>query len=125
MAAVGFFFVSEELLGLLGLAASALAAIGIINKVKDGYQVDSAVKAHIDKKQNEMTCCCSAIGPSGKFKNHFIMCKSRKEAEDKARHYGNANGVELHTRNTKDSYPHFHPTRNGKKISGVHFQFNE
>ena len=51
------------------------------------------------------------------------MKKSRKEAEEAAKHYPLSNGVIYHASNTTDKYPHFHPARNGVKIPGVHFCF--
>ena len=40
----------------------------------------------------------------------------KKEAEEKARHFQNANGVIEHS-------GHFHAARNGVKISGYHFNY--
>ncbi|ORX84183.1 hypothetical protein BCR32DRAFT_277361 [Anaeromyces robustus] len=85
-------------------------------KVKD---IEAAVSSTPESKK----CCCGLIGPSGAPYIHFVMKKSRKEAMEAALHYHNANGVELHPHNTKDKYPHYHPTRNGKKIPGIHIQF--
>ena len=104
------------------LTAGVILAGGIYLLAKAGEKIED-IKRTASKRQQYEICCCNLIGPSGKFKNHFIMKKSRKEAEEAARHYGNANGVELHAHNTRDNYPHFHPTRDGNKIPGVHFQF--
>ena len=52
----------------------------------------------------------------GEYMCHNIQCKSRKEAEEKARHFQNANGVIEHS-------GHFHAARNGVKISGYHFNY--
>lgn len=98
-----------------------LCTIGYAKKIGDKIQVDSAVSSFIEKEK--ANCCCCGYGPSGLPKVHFIMKSSRKEAEEAARHYPGADGVLYHPTNTKDKYPHFHPTKNGKKISGVHFQF--
>jgi hypothetical protein len=54
---------------------------------------------------------------------HCTLKSSRKDAEEAARHYANADGVEHHASNTTDGYSHFHPTRGGVKIPGVHFQY--
>ncbi|KAG4103576.1 hypothetical protein H8356DRAFT_1072577 [Neocallimastix lanati (nom. inval.)] len=104
------------------IAAGVVLIAGVYFIAKAGEKVkDIAVTAESMKKQKE--CCCNAVGPSGKFKLHFIMLPSKKKAEEAARHYANANGVECHPSNTKDKFPHYHPTRNGKKIPGVHFQY--
>ena len=68
------------------------------------------------KRKQYTVCCCNKIGPSGQYMCHNIRCKSRKEAEEKARHFHNANGTVLHN-------GHYHATRDGKKISGYHFCF--
>ena len=95
---------------------------GIYLMAKAGEKIQDIARTAATRQKYEV-CCCNQVGPSGKFKNHFIMKSSKKEAEEAARHYGNANGVEYHPHNTKDKYPHFHPTRNGQKIPSVHFQF--
>ena len=95
---------------------------GIYLMAKAGEKISEVARTAASRKQYEV-CCCNQVGPSGFFKLHFIMKASRKDAEQAARHYGNENGVEYHPSNTKDKYPHFHPTRNGVKIPGVHFQF--
>ena len=120
-----------DLLIKLGLTVTGLAGIGTI--VQFDYSttvlVDKAVKDFVDEikeDNNRGRCCCgcdNSIGPSGKYKVHFIMKSNRKEALEAALHYENADGVEYHPSNAKDKYPHFHPTRKGKKIPGVHFQF--
>ena len=89
---------------------------------KAGEKISDAARTASTRKQYEV-CCCNQVGPSGFYKLHFIMKKSMKEAEESARHYNNVNGVEYHPSNTKDKFSHFHPTRNGVKIPGVHFQF--
>ena len=95
---------------------------GIYLMAKAGEKISDVVKTAASRKRYDV-CCCNQVGPSGFFKVHFIMKASRKDAEQAARHYLNANGVEYHPRNTIDKFPHFHPTRNGVKIPGVHFQF--
>ena len=121
MCAAVFAYPAAELIGL-GFTAAGLAAVGVVNWLTNSstVYVDARVRDHIENKKKNM-CCCE--GPSGKPKLHFIMKKSRKEAEEAALHYGNANGVVHHASNTHDNYPHFHPTRDGKKIPGVHFQY--
>lgn len=119
--AAAVFTIAPEVIEALGLTIGFLCTIGVVKKVGEEIKVDSAVNDFI-KKEEKNSCCCG-LGPSGKYKVHFIMKANRKEAEEAALHYGKANGVLYHPSNTKDRYPHFHPTRNGKKISGVHFQF--
>ncbi len=104
------------------LVGGVIVVGGIYLMAKAGEKVKDIAQTASKREQYEI-CCCNQVYRSGHYKNHFIMKKSRKEAEEAAKHYGNANGVELHPHNTKDKYPHFHPTRNGVKIPGVHFQF--
>ena len=104
------------------IASGVLLIGGVFIVAKAGEKISEVVKTASSRKKYEI-CCCNQIGPSGLFKVHFIMKASRKEAEEAARHYKNANGVEFHPHNQKDPLPHFHPTRNGEKIPGVHFQF--
>ena len=104
------------------IASGVILVGGIYLMAKAGEKIEEVVKTAAERKKYEV-CCCSKVGPSGQFKNHFIMKSSRKEAEEAAKHYGNANGVEYHPHNKKDKYPHFHPTRDGKHIPGIHFQF--
>ena len=113
--------IAPEVIEALGLTIGVLCTIGIAKQVGDKIQIDSKVRDFIDREKKN-SCCCG-LGPSGKYKVHFIMKANRKEAEEAARHYPGANGVEYHPTNTKDKYPHFHPTKNGVKIPGVHFQF--
>ena len=120
-----------NLFAALGIAVGAISAGTVITTgvivvggmflmAKAGEKIEDVVRTASERKKYNV-CCCQ--GPSGNYINHFIMKKSKKEAEEAAKHYGNANGAELHAHNTKDNYPHFHPTRNGVKIPGVHFQF--
>ena len=104
------------------LVTGVILVGGIYLMAKKGEKISDVAKTASIREQYEI-CCCNQVGPSGKFKNHFIMKSSRKEAEEAARHYGKANGVEFHPHNKVDKYPHFHPTKNGVKIPGVHFQF--
>ena len=78
--------------------------------------------------------------PNGKWKQHFVMCKNLKDAEEKATHYPGSQGALYHTctndkeGNIIDPRPHFHPCKrlpNGQldeengKIPSVHFCFIE
>ena len=109
-------------MGGVVIGAGVLLVAGIYLYVKQGEKVaDVAITAEKTKKQRG--CCCNSIGPSGNYKLHFVMLPSRKKAEEAARHYPCANGAEYHASNTKDKFQHFHPTKNGVKIPGVHFQF--
>lgn len=110
-----------EAIEALGLTLTFLASYGVVKKVGELVYVDARVRDKIQEEENRQCCC--GCGPSGLPRLHFIMKSSRKEAEEAARHYPGANGVEYHPSNTKDSFPHYHPTKNGKKIPGVHFQF--
>jgi hypothetical protein len=114
--------------GPVGVIAGGIVTVAgwIWLKNVDGAYVFATVGEkllELERTTRLSHCCCGAVGPSGKFKVHCILKSSRKEAEDAARHYANANGVEYHSGTASDSYPHFHPTRNGVKIPGVHFQF--
>jgi hypothetical protein len=111
--------------------AILLAGEGIV--VAEGFVVfcGMAVLAFVGEKlldsltrKNDSKCCCGLQGPSGKFKQHFILKANRKEAEEAARHYPGANGVEHHTGTDGHVRPHFHPTKDGKKIPGVHFEYS-
>ena len=115
------YWISAEALEALGLTIAFLSGYGAIEKVGEKVWVDAKV-GDIIIEEHDRQCCCGC-GPSGLPKIHFIMKRSRKEAEEAARHYPGANGVEYHAHNMNDCYPHYHPTRNGKKIPGVHFQF--
>jgi len=99
---------------LIGSAIYVMAEAG--ERVADVFSTSNT-------REKYKKCCCGYLGPSGEPCVHVIMKKSRKEAEEAALHYGNANGVEFHPHNTHDKFPHFHPTRNNVKIPGVHFCF--
>lgn len=116
----------------LVIAGGLILVAGILYYVHKGDVVEETkVRQPTKDKERFEPCCCGMMhrssdrGPSGKFKVHFIMKNSRKEAEEAARHYGGADGVEHHPSNTHehDKYPHYHPTKNGQKISGIHFQY--
>ena len=83
------------------------------------------VEEHAKNGEDDVIpCCCGKWVKRSEFRRHFIFKEGRKEAEEAARHYENANGAELHYHNTTDPFPHFHPTRNGVKIhGGTHFLF--
>ncbi|ORX47591.1 hypothetical protein BCR36DRAFT_584686 [Piromyces finnis] len=102
--------------GVMLLKGGQYVSAKVGEKVKE-------IEASVSKRNNYEKCCCDYLGPSGKPCVHVILKKSRKEAEEAALHYKNADGVMYHPHNTKDKFPHFHPTKNGKKIPGVHFQF--
>ena len=104
------------------LVSGVVLVGGMYLMAKAGEKTEDVVKTATKRKRFEV-CCCNLIGPSGSIKMHFITKSSRKAAEEAARHYGNANGVEYHPHNKTDKFPHFHPTRNGVKIPGIHFQF--
>ncbi|KAK8897683.1 hypothetical protein M9Y10_015647 [Tritrichomonas musculus] len=113
--------IAADVLEVLGLSVTFLASYGVVKRVGETVYVDAKVRDKI--KEVEARQCCCGCGPSGLPKLHFIMKSSRKEAEEAARHYPGANGVLYHPTNTSDNFPHFHPTKNGIKIPGVHFQF--
>ena len=96
------------------------AGAGAASHAKQKKNIGGYIASNQEKEEE---CCCNENVKKIIPKYHFIMKSNRKEAEEAARHYKNANGVELHPHNTKDNYPHFHPTRNGVKIPGAHFQF--
>jgi hypothetical protein len=101
----------------------AVRAAAVVKKLVEAVQGDDDGNDDTDDDDDmDSQCCCGARGPSGKSKVHFIPKRSRKEAEEAARHYANADGVEHHASNTTDNSPHFHPTKGGVKIPGVHFQ---
>jgi hypothetical protein len=81
--------------------------------------------ADVATRENDSTCCCGLRGPSGKFKQHFILKSSRKKAEDAARNYPGADSVEHHTGTAQGVRPHFHPVKDGVKIPGVHFEYTK
>lgn len=118
-----------------GTNANALAQGGAIAKAEE-------------EKNDIRECCCgnATTGfhynmlPNGHWKQHFVMCKSRKDAEEKATNYPGSQGALYHTctkdkkGNIIDPRPHFHPCKrlpNGQldekngKIPSVHFCFNE
>ncbi len=95
------------------IAAGIIAVGGILLFAKIGETIGDITKS-MSKRKKYTVCCCNKVGPSGEYMCHNIHCKSRKDAEDKARHFHNANGVIEHS-------GHFHAARNGVKISGYHF----
>ena len=97
------------------VAGGIIVIGGLLLLAKIGEKIGDIQRTAAQRKQYTI-CCCNKVGPSGQYKCHNIMCKSRKDAEEKARHFHNANGVVLHS-------GHFHATRDGKKISGYHFCF--
>jgi hypothetical protein len=107
-AVAGAEVIAEGILYLCGIATIALVG----EKVAD-----------ISSQTNDSDCCCGVRGPSGKFKQHFILKGSRKAAEEAARHYPGADGATHHTGTPSDVRPHFHPTKGGEKIHGVHFEY--
>jgi len=104
------------------IAAGILFIAGCYVAAKKGEKVKEIENSTSNREKYEL-CCCGRLGPSGKPCNHVIMKKSRKEAEEAAKHYKNANGAKLDAHNKTDKYPHYHPTRDGVKIPGIHFQF--
>lgn len=113
----------------LVIAGGLVLVAGVLYYVQKGDKVKEKTVTTEQEKEKFEPCCCGmmhcpgARGPSGKFKLHFHMKKSRKEAEEAAKHYPGADGALHHATNVVDKYPHFHPTRKGAKIPGVHFQY--
>ncbi len=97
------------------VATGIIAVGGILLIAKIGEKIGDIAKSMSQRKKYTI-CCCNKVGPSGEYMCHNIQCKSRKEAEEKARHFQNANGVIEHS-------GHFHAARNGVKISGYHFNY--
>ena len=97
------------------IAAGIVVVGGIFLFAKIGETVGEITRT-MSKRKKYTVCCCNKVGPSGEYMCHNIQCKSRKEAEERARHFHNANGVIEHNR-------HFHAARNGEKISGYHFNY--
>ena len=97
------------------VATGIIAVGGILLFAKIGEKIGDIAKSMSQRKKYTI-CCCNKVGPSGEYMCHNIQCKSRKEAEEKARHFQNANGVIEHS-------GHFHAARNGVKISGYHFNY--
>ena len=97
------------------IATGIIAIGGILLFAKIGEKIADVANS-MSKRKKYKVCCCNKVGPSGEYMCHNIKCKSRKEAEEKARHHYNANGVLEHP-------GHFHATRNGVKISGYHFLY--
>ena len=64
-------------------------------------KISDCANTSVSKIKYEI-CSCNKIGQSGLFKIHFILKPSKNEAEEAARHIGNANGAEYHSRNAKD-----------------------
>ena len=104
------------------IATGIIVVGGILLMAKVGEKVSEVERTKTQREQFHV-CCCNKVGPSGKYMCHNFNFSSRKEAEEAARHFQNANGVELHYHDTHGSSPHFHPTRNGAKIPGYHFCF--
>lgn len=88
---------------------------GILLFAKIGEKIRDIAQSTSNRKKYTV-CCCNKVGPSGKYMCHNIQCKSRKDAEQKARNLHNANGVIEHS-------GHFHAARNGEKIPGYHFNY--
>ena len=116
----------QQALAAAGLAAGAVSGGtviatgiilvgGILLFAKIGEKLGDVSKTMSQRKKYTV-CCCNKVGPSGQYMCHNIQCKSRKDAEEKARHFHNANGVIEHP-------GHFHAARNGLKISGYHFNY--
>ena len=107
--------------GLMALAG--LAAVGHVAEISKN---DVGEKKF---EKDDTPCCCEyKKGEHSRplFYQHFIFKSSRKEAKEAALHYPHARGVMHHAHNSKEKYPHFHPTIDpaGKvKIPGVHFQY--
>jgi hypothetical protein len=97
-----------------------LMLCGIATLAFKGEKLDE-----IENRAGDSDCCCGVRGPSGKFKQHFILKNSRKAAEEAARHYPGADGAEHHTGTDADVRPHFHPTKDGEKIPGIHFEYSK
>ena len=97
------------------VATGIIAVGGILLIAKIGEKIGDIAKSMSQRKKYTI-CCSNKVGPSGEYMCHNIQCKSRKEAEEKARHFQNANGVIEHS-------GHFHAARNGVKISGYHFNY--
>jgi hypothetical protein len=72
--------------------------------------------AEISVRKADSDFCCGFRRPSGKFNRHFILKKTRKEAEEVALHCPGADGAEHHTGTDADVRPHFHPTMEGTRF---------
>ena len=95
------------------IATGVIILGGIYLVAKIGETIKEVAESK-SQRQQYTVCCCNKVGPSGKYMCHNILFKSRKDAEEAARHFQNSNGVIQHS-------GHFHAARNGKKISGYHF----
>jgi len=66
----------------------------------------------------------SQLGPSGKPKIHNVEKPNLKRAEDAARNYKKSNSKPEKHNSDRGQKQHFHPTRNGEKLTGkdnIHF----
>ena len=104
---------------------TGLIALATIAVVSSGVKV--AQENSGSKNDNEEPCCCEyKRDKNAYYRNHFIFKSSKKEAKEAALHYRGARGVMHHAHNSKDNYPHYHPTIDPAgliKIPGVHFQY--
>ena len=100
------------------IAAGIVLVGGIYYMAKKGEKIKDIEKTKTKRKQYYV-CCCNKICGSGEYMRHNIMSSSRKKTEDRARHFQ----FVKHYHDKLGGPPHFHPTKNGVKISGYHFHY--